>query len=780
VVLDLQEPEPAPDHSVAAVLRITAFRRLWLALGVSSFGDWLGLLATTSMAKTLAEGSYAKQNLAIAGVLILRLAPAVLLGPLAGALADRLNRRWTMVTGDVLRCALFISIPLIGTLPWLFTATVLIESAALFWMPAKDATVPNLVPRRRLEAANQVSLATTYGTAPLAAIAFSGLALLNGILDNFLSRLATNPVELALYVDALTFLVSAATIAMLDIPPRRTSEQQVRRTSLWRSIVDGWMFVGTTPVVRGLVLGMLGAFAAAGCAIGLAATYVGDLGAGQPGYGALFGAVFTGLAAGMWAGPRVLAEFSRRRMFGIALTCAGVFLTALALIPNIVMAVLLAAGLGACGGVAWVTGYTLLGLEVDDAVRGRTFGFLTSAARVVLVLVLAAAPTLAAVIGAHHVALSDEYVIHYNGAAFVFLFGGLLAITMGIAAFRQMDDKPGAGLVSDLREAWAGRLRSPGTSGRGGLPGVFIAFEGGDGTGKSTQAGLLAEWLREDQGHEVVLTREPGATPMGRRLREALLDAGTHLAPRAETLLFAADRADHVATLVRPALERGAVVITDRYVDSSIAYQGAGRNQDSEEVARLSRWATAGLVPDLTVLLDAEPEIARARLAGDGARDGEDRLEALPEDFHERVRRRFLELARREPHRYLIVDASQSVEEIHWTIRARVRDMVPISQKRRAELAARLAEEEEARQRQAAVEAEVLRMDAELRARQQQRPRRRRPEGDGAGAQADGAGAGEAPPALSGPAVAAARAAAAASPLPAADPPPGPDPAEPA
>ena len=150
---------PEQDHDVAAVLRNTTFRRLWLALGGSSFGDWLGLLATAELARRLAGDSYAAANLAISGVFILRLLPAVVLGPLAGALADRLSRRWTMVLGDVVRGLLFISIPLVGTLQWLYIATVLIEIAALFWQPAKEATVPNLVPRERLEAANQMSLA---------------------------------------------------------------------------------------------------------------------------------------------------------------------------------------------------------------------------------------------------------------------------------------------------------------------------------------------------------------------------------------------------------------------------------------------------------------------------------------------------------------------------------------------------------------------------------------------------------------------------------------------
>jgi dTMP kinase len=211
-----------PDHDVGAVLRIIPFRRLWMALALSSFGDWLGLLATAAMAKNLAGGSYTKENFAIAGVFILRLAPAVLLGPLAGALADRIDRRWTLVFGDLARFALFASIPLVGTLPWLYAATLLIEGFALFWMPAKDATVPNLVPRRRLEAANQISLVATYGTAPLAAVVYAGLALLGELIDQFLpAGTRVDPVSVALWFNAVTFLVSALTIWNLEIRAAR-------------------------------------------------------------------------------------------------------------------------------------------------------------------------------------------------------------------------------------------------------------------------------------------------------------------------------------------------------------------------------------------------------------------------------------------------------------------------------------------------------------------------------------------------------------------------------
>ncbi|SNC73757.1 thymidylate kinase [Kytococcus aerolatus] len=191
------------------------------------------------------------------------------------------------------------------------------------------------------------------------------------------------------------------------------------------------------------------------------------------------------------------------------------------------------------------------------------------------------------------------------------------------------------------------------------MRGVFIALEGGDGAGKSTQLRLLREHLeRVAPGREVLLTREPGGTPLGVEIRQLLLHGG-EVAPRAEALLFAADRAHHVATLVRPALERGAVVLTDRFMDSSIAYQGAGRSLAADEVDRLSRWATEGLLPDLTVLLDLDPALAAGRRGGEA-----DRMESESTVFHTRVREHFLALAAREPERYLVVDAARPAAEI--------------------------------------------------------------------------------------------------------------------
>lgn len=203
------------------------------------------------------------------------------------------------------------------------------------------------------------------------------------------------------------------------------------------------------------------------------------------------------------------------------------------------------------------------------------------------------------------------------------------------------------------------------SSGRG--RGLLIAFEGGDGAGKSTQSRLLGQWLQE-QGYAVLHTREPGGTTLGRTLRELVLHGEDgSVAPRAEALIFAADRAQHVATVVRPALERGELVLTDRYLDSSVAYQGAARELGHEEVRDLSLWAVEDLVPDLTVLLDVSPEQGRERRGA-----VHDRLEREADDFHDRVRQGFRTLAAAAPERYLVLDAGEDVDGLADAVRARV------------------------------------------------------------------------------------------------------------
>jgi dTMP kinase len=199
---------------------------------------------------------------------------------------------------------------------------------------------------------------------------------------------------------------------------------------------------------------------------------------------------------------------------------------------------------------------------------------------------------------------------------------------------------------------------------------VFLALEGGEGAGKSTQCLRLRDWLVA-RGHAVLLTREPGGTTVGAALRSIVLDPATgDLSPRTEALIYAADKAEHVDTVVLPALAAGTVVITDRYVDSALAYQGAGRELTAAELEPVARWATRDLRPDLTVLLDVDPRTGTSRFAA------RDRLEAEPVHFHDRVRQGFIALAAADPARYLVLDAADEVDRIADRIRSAVEPLL--------------------------------------------------------------------------------------------------------
>ena len=193
--------------------------------------------------------------------------------------------------------------------------------------------------------------------------------------------------------------------------------------------------------------------------------------------------------------------------------------------------------------------------------------------------------------------------------------------------------------------------------------GMFITFEGGDGSGKSTQIQSVRDWF-ESHGREVIVTREPGGTELGTEIRRLVQNGPEDVDARTEALLYAADRAYHVATVIAPALERGAVVLGDRYIDSSLAYQGAARSLGVDEIASLSAWATRGLYPSLTFLLDLPPEVGARRRT-----DAPDRMERESMDFHERVRHEYLRLADAEPDRIVVIDAVGTVDEVFSEIR---------------------------------------------------------------------------------------------------------------
>jgi dTMP kinase len=715
------------------VLSIKPFRRIWIATSLSSLGDWLSLLALSALAYSLAghtthhhpnvfTGNQTTGTVAVGGVWITSLLPYLLFGPLAGAVADKLDRRINMIVGDVVRAVLYLSIPVnlvVGFAPklsWLYIAQFLACCASLFWTPAKDASIPNLVPRDKLDEANGLSLLTTYGTAPVAALFFvvlQAISLFLGKEFHYFANAGQGQVALALYFNTVTFVISAITVYTLHDLPRRRGGEPISVPSVMKSIWEGWRFAGQNKTVRGITVGLLGAFAAAGVIVGLGYGYVSStLHGGPTGWGLVFAAIFLGLALGMSVGVRALSGFSKRRLFGLAIAVAGLPLALIALIPNLPVVVLLVIVLGISAGIAYTTGYTIIGSDVDDETRGRTFAFLQSAVRVVMFAVIAFSGLLAAGFSAIVKAISgspDVTIGHIKyasvGLNFVLLLAAVIAIVLGLAAYRQMDDREGVPLLPDLIGALRGKplpappLRAARQGGRGGPRtarlgvdaylggdakpeerGLLLAFEGGEGTGKSTQARLLAIWLREN-GYDVLATHEPGATKIGMRLRALLLDTThTGLSPWAEVMMYAADRAEHVDTVIRPALARGTIVVTDRYVDSSLAYQGGGRRLPIAAVKEINELATAGLTPDLTFVLDLEPSEGLGRRARSA-----DRLEAEPYEFHDRVRRTFLALADSDPSRYLVLDATLDQTQLSKAIQSAVRELLPDPVPERAE-----------------------------------------------------------------------------------------------
>jgi dTMP kinase len=668
------------------VLSIKPFRRLWIALSLSSLGDWLSILALTVLAPSLASGGAVAKTSAVGGVWLATLLPALLFGPLAGAVADRMDRRMTMIVGDVVRGLLFLSIPLFPNLTWIYAAKFLAGVASQFWNPATAASIPNLVPKDKLERANQLSMLTTYGTAPLAAGLFSVLALVSEGIGRVTPLFHASNVDLALYFNAASYGISALTVFFIREIPKRNACDKISVPSTAKSIWEGWLFIRKTPVVRGLAVGMVGAFVAAGAVVGLGYSYITEtLHGGSAGWGLVFAAIFVGMALGMAVGTRVLGDFSRRRLFGLSIMAGAVPLALIALVPNLVMVTLFVVLLGALSGIAYATGFTIVGLEVDDSIRGRVFAFFQSSIQVILLTVIAIVLFLSAAFTRLIVALNGTGIVKIGdvryasaGQNVVILLAAVVAALLGLRAYRQMDDRKGVPLREDLLAAIRSDPPPPvldpaHLNGHTPPPaGRLIAFEGGEGSGKTTQARLVAIWLRE-LGYDVVTTHEPGATKIGMRLRALLLDtAHTGMSPHAEALMYAADRAEHVASVIAPALNRGAIVITDRYVDSSLAYQGAGRNLDVADISRFNWWATGGRTPDLTILLDMDPMAGLSRRTRSA-----DRLEAEPAEFHLRVRAGFLALARAEPGRYLVLDADRPAEEITRDIQDRIRDLLP-------------------------------------------------------------------------------------------------------
>ncbi|MEV7680565.1 dTMP kinase [Streptomyces sp. NPDC088341] len=659
-----------------------------------------------------------------------------------------LDRRWTMIVADVLRLVLLIIAPLWlewspdRALPVLLSTVFVLGVAERFWTVAKESAAPALLPAPPLEGAavrplpdhfdalRRLSLRTTFAAVPVAAAVLLVATLVGNLLGTGIDWFSLHQAALGSYVAAGLFAASVSTLYFLELPDGRTPRPRSPIEGLRRPSAAGGAGgrdKGRTGALPLLVLACGAIAGAVASAVAVSVLHAKDLGGGPVAFALLVLALTGGTGLGIRRAQKVLPALSRRRLFALAIALTGIALLAMGLVPDTatVLFIALFAGFGA--GVVASTGHALIDLEAEEYRRNRVTEHLQAVVRVFVAVGVVVAPLVAAAIGPHRLA-NGTFVFAHDGAAFTLMLVGALLLPVAAVVLAKTDDRSGVPLRRDLRDALRGGadpVPAPAAA-----SGFFLAIEGGDGAGKSTQVEALAEWIRA-KGHEVVVTREPGATPVGKRLRSILLDVSSAgLSNRAEALLYAADRAEHVDSVVRPALERGAIVISDRYIDSSVAYQGAGRDLSPTEIARISRWATDGLVPHLTVLLDVSPETARERFT-----EAPDRLESEPAEFHQRVRSGFLTLAAADPARYLVVDGGQEPEAVTTVVRHRLDQMLPLSEAEvRAREEARKAAIEEARRKaeeEAARKAEEERLErereaqlAKLRAEEEERKRR--------------------------------------------------------
>ncbi|MFF0715937.1 dTMP kinase [Streptomyces bauhiniae] len=759
-------PNPAPDDALVAdsreravrsLLRRPDLRRLWSAQLVSGVGDALALLVLVVLVLQAAVtqgsfgGGYRGAAFAVATVFGARvlatvLFGAVLLGPLTTLTAPDgpLDRRWTMVGADGVRAALLIVAPLWidwtpGNALTVLLATAFVTGIAeRLWTVCRESAAPALLPAPppegasvrplpdHLDALRRLSLRTGFVALPLAAAALVTASLFNNLLGTGIAWFDQHHAALAAYVAAGLFAASVSVLTALKLPGTRTPRPRSPLEGLRRPRSGTGVDKGRTGAVLLLVVACAAVAGAISAAVAVCVLHASDLGGGPVLYGLLVLGLTGGVGVGIRTAPALLPSLSRRRLLALAIALTGIALLAAGLVPDVttVLLILTLAGVGA--GISANTGHALLDQETEDSRRTRITEHLHAVVRVFMALGALIAPVVAGLIGRHRLE-NGRFVFAHGGASFTLMLVGALLLPVAVLVLAKVDDRSGIPLRQDIKDALLGG-DDPVTAPAGN--GFFISLEGGDGAGKSTQAEALAEWIRA-KGHEVVLTREPGATPVGKRLRSILLDVSeAGLSHRAEALLYAADRAEHVDTVVRPALERGAVVISDRYIDSSVAYQGAGRDLSPTEIARINRWATGGLVPHLTVLLDVPPEVARERFT-----EAPDRLESEPAEFHARVRSGFLTLAAADPGRYLVVDAGQEPEGVTSVIRHRLDTVLPLSEAEiKAQEEARKQAEEEARRKaelEAARKAEEERVAREraeqlarLRAEEEERKRR--------------------------------------------------------
>ncbi|MGH9004311.1 MAG: MFS transporter, partial [Acidimicrobiia bacterium] len=390
----------------------SAYFRLWMAQVVSSLGDWIGLVAIIALAARVSGGNEA----AIGLVMAARMLPGFFLAPLGGVLVDRWDRKRTMVVCDLGRSAIVATLPFVDTLAGLFFASFLLEILTLLWSPAKDATVPNLVPPDKLAAANSLSLAAAYGTFPIGSLAFASMAGLATFLGRFetLEGLKVDREFLALWVDASTFFASAMLIMSLSLPRKeRHPGERVDWNRTWRDLVEGVRFVSSHGVVRSVILAMGVGLMGCGAVVPLGPLYANKVLGADP---SSFGLLMTGLGFGAAIGVLSLSAVARRLptepVFVGAVLATGFGLILSTSVSSLAPAIFLTGLFGMGAGVAYVSGFTIIQERVSDELRGRTFATLYTIIRFCLLVSLAISPWLAGALDSLSLALFDDRVIH--------------------------------------------------------------------------------------------------------------------------------------------------------------------------------------------------------------------------------------------------------------------------------------------------------------------------------------------------------------------------------
>jgi dTMP kinase len=380
--------EPSPGRSAyGMVLRLHNFRRLWIGMTVSSIGDWIGLFALLSMTNKLSPGN----TLAVAGLMIFRVLPAFLVGPIAGILLDRVDRRKAMVAADVARALLIALVPFSSNLPTLYAITFLLEIATLVWLPAKDALIPDLVPKRLLVATNSLALFTTYGVFPLGALAFTGLVSIGELFED-----VTQPEHLAMWIDTATFVASAIIVSRVRAPQVPRQRRPVRLRVLWEELVEGLRYLRERSEIARVMRSIAIALAGGAVVFSLGAPYSTDvLGGGAKGFGGIVAALGTGMGLGVLVLGFIGDRATKGWVASMAVIFAGLMLLAAGVTTQLAVALVVAGLFGACAGVAYASLFALLQELVHEEVRGRTFSSVQVVIRVSLFVSLVVFPALA-------------------------------------------------------------------------------------------------------------------------------------------------------------------------------------------------------------------------------------------------------------------------------------------------------------------------------------------------------------------------------------------------